>query len=48
MATLVQMLFGELVPKNLAIARPEPLARWLSRSTLLYLTLFGWLIWAPP
>ncbi len=45
MATLVQMLFGELVPKNLAIARPEPLARWLSRSTLLYLTLFGWLIW---
>ena len=45
LSTLVQMLFGELVPKNLAIARPEPLARWLSRSTLLYLRLFGWLIW---
>lgn len=45
LSTLVQMLFGELVPKNLAIARPEPLARWLSRSTLLYLKLFGWLIW---
>src|SRR5690606_30332595 len=28
-STLVQMLFGELVPKNLAIARPEPVARWL-------------------
>lgn len=44
-ATLVQMLFGELFPKNLAIARPEPVARWLSRSTLLYLRLWGWLIW---
>jgi magnesium and cobalt exporter, CNNM family len=45
LSTLVQMLFGELVPKNLAIARPEPLARWLSRSTLVYLSVFGWLIW---
>lgn len=45
LSTLVQMLFGELVPKNLAIARPEPLARWLSRSTLVYLKVFGWLIW---
>ena len=44
-ATLVQMLFGELFPKNLAIARPEPLARRLSRSTLIYLRVFGWLIW---
>ena len=44
-ATVVQMLFGELFPKNLAIARPEPVARWLSRSTALYLTAFGWLIW---
>ncbi|GAA6525012.1 hemolysin family protein [Intrasporangium sp. DVR] len=44
-STLVQMLFGELVPKNLAIARSEPLARVLSRSTLVYLTAFGWLIW---
>lgn len=44
-STLVQMLFGELFPKNLAIARPEPVARWLARSTTLYLKLFGWLIW---
>lgn len=45
LSTLVQMLFGELVPKNLAIARPEGVARTLSRSTLIYLKLFGWLIW---
>ncbi|WP_369374958.1 hemolysin family protein [Promicromonospora sp. Populi] len=43
-STLVQMLFGELVPKNLAIARPEPVALWLARSTTLYLAVFGWLI----
>lgn len=45
LSTLVQMIFGELFPKNLAIARPEPLARWLSRSTVVYLAVFGWLIW---
>ncbi len=44
-STVVQMVFGELFPKNLAIARPEPLARWLSRSTSLYLTIFGPVIW---
>jgi len=44
-STLVQMLFGELFPKNLAIARPEPVARWLGRSTLIYLRIWGWLIW---
>ena len=44
-STLVQMLFGELFPKNLAIARPEPVARWLAISTTWYLRLFGWLIW---
>ncbi|WP_432790743.1 hemolysin family protein [Brevibacterium sp. K11IcPPYGO002] len=43
-STLIQMLFGELFPKNLAIARPEALATWLARSTSIYLTLFGWLI----
>lgn len=43
-ATLIQMIFGELYPKNLAIANPEPLARKLARSTLIYLTVFGWLI----
>jgi CBS domain containing-hemolysin-like protein len=44
LSTLVQMLFGELVPKNLAIARPEPVALWLARSTTVYLAVFGWLI----
>ena len=44
-STFVQMLFGELFPKNLAIARPEPVARRLARSTTWYLRLFGWLIW---
>ncbi|TYP86173.1 hemolysin family protein [Blastococcus xanthinilyticus] len=44
-STVVQMLFGELFPKNLAIARPEPVARWLAASTTLYLKVFGWLIW---
>lgn len=43
-STIVQMLFGELFPKNLAIARPEPVALWLSRSTTLYLRTFGWLV----
>ncbi|MET0474763.1 MAG: hemolysin family protein [Mycobacterium sp.] len=43
-STLVQMVFGELFPKNLAIARPESVARWLSRSTKIYLMAFGWLI----
>ncbi|MEN5074699.1 hemolysin family protein [Isoptericola cucumis] len=43
-STLVQMLFGELFPKNLAISRPEPLALRLAASTSAYLTVFGWLI----
>ncbi|SOC53512.1 hemolysin family protein [Ornithinimicrobium cerasi] len=43
-ATVVQMLFGELYPKNLAIANADPMARGLARSTLLYLAVFGWLI----
>jgi CBS domain containing-hemolysin-like protein len=44
-STVVQMLFGELFPKSVAIARPEPVARRLARSTALYLRTFGWLIW---
>ncbi|MEV4351910.1 hemolysin family protein [Actinoplanes sp. NPDC049596] len=40
-ATVVQMVLGELAPKNLAIARAETLAKALSRSTLMYLTVFG-------
>jgi CBS domain containing-hemolysin-like protein len=43
-ATIVQMVFGELFPKNLAISRPEPVARALALSTSVYLRLFGWLI----
>ena len=39
------MLFGELFPKNLAIAMPESVARPLAVSTRWYLRLFGWLIW---
>ena len=43
-ATVVQMVFGELFPKNLAIARPEPVARALALSTSIYLAAFGWLV----
>ncbi|MFF5263543.1 hemolysin family protein [Actinomadura viridis] len=41
LATLIQMLLGELFPKNLALARAESLARALAASTLVYLTVFG-------
>ncbi len=44
LATLVQMLLGELFPKNLALARAESLARALAASTLVYLTVAGPLI----
>ena len=40
-STVVQMVLGELAPKNLSIARPEPVAKALSRSTLIYLAVFG-------
>ncbi|GAA1174957.1 hemolysin family protein [Ornithinimicrobium humiphilum] len=40
-STVLQMVIGELGPKNLAIARPVPLARALSRTTLIYLTILG-------
>ncbi|MDX2377105.1 hemolysin family protein [Microbacterium sp. LRZ72] len=45
LSTVVQMIFGELFPKNLAIANPEPLARWLAAPTLFYLGALGWLIY---
>jgi len=41
LATLIQMLLGELFPKNLALARAESIARALSASTLVYLAVFG-------
>ena len=43
-STVLQMVVGELAPKNLAIARPIPLARSLSRSTQIYLAVAGPLI----
>lgn len=44
-STFVQMLFGELFPKNYAIARADQMSRRLSRSTQIYLALFGPVIW---
>ncbi|OOF22157.1 hypothetical protein BZJ19_15100 [Salinivibrio proteolyticus] len=43
-AMIVQMIMGELYPKNLAIANAEPMARMMSRSTLIYMSVFGWII----
>lgn len=40
-ATVIQMVLGELAPKNLAITKPEALARSLSRSTLIYMAVAG-------
>ncbi|HEU4349462.1 MAG TPA: hemolysin family protein [Actinoplanes sp.] len=40
-ATVVQMVLGELAPKNLAIARSEGVTKRLARSTLMYLAVFG-------
>jgi CBS domain containing-hemolysin-like protein len=44
LATFTQMLFGELFPKNLAIAKPLPVATRLSASTWVYMRSLGWLI----
>lgn len=41
LATLIQMVLGELFPKNLALARAEPLAKALAGSTQAYLTVSG-------
>ncbi|MCD0447630.1 hemolysin family protein [Actinocorallia sp. API 0066] len=43
-ALVIQMVLGELFPKNLSLARPETLARALAPSTLVYLKLAGPLI----
>ena len=40
-ATIIQMVFGELAPKNLGIAKPEQVAKFLARSTLAYLAVAG-------
>ena len=41
LATIAQMVFGELAPKNLAIAKPEPVARAVAGSTLLFIKIAG-------
>ncbi|MDT9682581.1 hemolysin family protein [Streptomyces sp. TRM76323] len=43
-ATVLQMVVGELAPKNLALAVPERLAKSLASSTLLYLKAVGPLV----
>ncbi|AGF73824.1 hemolysin family protein [Corynebacterium halotolerans] len=43
-STIVQMIFGELFPKNYTIAAPMKSSLALARSTSIYLTAFGWLI----
>lgn len=43
-ATVIQMIFAELFPKNYALANSLPLSRWLAASTLVYLKVFGWII----
>jgi CBS domain containing-hemolysin-like protein len=44
LATAAQMVVGELAPKNLAIAKPEPVAKALASSTLVFLRLASPLI----
>ncbi|MBQ1122243.1 MULTISPECIES: hemolysin family protein [Streptomyces] len=44
LATVLQMVLGELAPKNLAIAVPERLAKSLAASTLSYLRIVGPLV----
>jgi CBS domain containing-hemolysin-like protein len=43
-ATLISMLFGELVPKNAALARPMPIARATAGPQRIFSILFSWLI----
>ncbi|MFI9553010.1 hemolysin family protein [Nonomuraea endophytica] len=40
-ATVIQMVLGELAPKNLALARAETVARALAGSTIVYLAVAG-------
>jgi CBS domain containing-hemolysin-like protein len=43
-ATLFSMLFGELVPKNAALARPMPIARATAGPLRVFSRMFAWLI----
>ncbi|WP_026422221.1 hemolysin family protein [Actinokineospora inagensis] len=44
LATALSMVFGELVPKNLAIARPLPTARAVAGIQAVFSSVFRWLI----
>lgn len=44
LATSLSMVFGELVPKNLAIARPMPTARAVAGFQVRFSAVFRWLI----
>lgn len=44
LATLLSMLFGELVPKNVAIARPMPTARLTAGPMRVFSGVLAWLI----
>jgi CBS domain containing-hemolysin-like protein len=44
LSTVLTMIFGELVPKNIAIARPLPTARATQRFQRLFTAANGWLI----
>ncbi|MDO5029015.1 MAG: hemolysin family protein [Corynebacterium sp.] len=44
-ATFTQMVFGELVPKNWAIAQPQRVANLVVRPQNLFMFAFGWLVW---
>jgi magnesium and cobalt exporter, CNNM family len=46
LATLFSMLFGELVPKNAALARPMPIARATAGPQRAFSQVFRWLIQA--
>jgi CBS domain containing-hemolysin-like protein len=41
LATIAQMVFGELAPKTLAIAKPEPVARAVAGSTMAFMRAAG-------
>jgi magnesium and cobalt exporter, CNNM family len=44
LATVLSMLFGELVPKNAALARPMPAARRTAAPMRVFSVVFAWLI----
>ncbi len=44
LATVLSMLFGELVPKNAALARPMPVARRTAGPMRMFSAVFAWLI----